>query len=134
MTSLRTSTSGSATTSARSGGLLTDIPIVVLQDAGSASGAEVLAAALRDNGRATIVGTRSFGKGTVNRLVPLTSCGTDNCGAGYISTGRWRTPNGELIEGLGIDPDTTIEMTAEQYVDSGDLQVFEAIDILRNGP
>jgi carboxyl-terminal processing protease len=121
-------------TSARPGGLLTDIPIVVLQDGGSASGAEVLAAALRDNGRASIIGTRSFGKGTVNRLVPLTSCGSANCGAVYVSIGRWRTPAGEIIEGLGIDPDVTVDMTADQYVDSGDLQVFEAIDILRNNP
>jgi carboxyl-terminal processing protease len=120
-------------TSARPGGVLTRIPIVILQDSGSASGAEVLAAALRDNGRATIVGAQSFGKGTVNRLIPLTSCPTDNCGAVYISIGRWRTPNGQLIEGLGIAPDVELEMTAEQYVDEGDLQMFAAIDILRNG-
>lgn len=123
-----------AVTSAKPGGLLTEIPMIVLQDAGSASGAEVLAAALRDNGRATILGTRSFGKGTVNRLVPLTSCGEANCGAIYVSIGRWLTPNGELIEGLGIEPDIELEMTSDQYIDEGDLQVFQAIDLLRNGP
>jgi carboxyl-terminal processing protease len=120
--------------SATPGGILTEIPIVVLQDAGSASGAEVLAAAVRDNGRGKIVGTRSFGKGTVNQLVPLTSCDSGDCGAVYISIGRWRTPNEQLIEGLGIEPDVEIEMTADQYIDTGDLQVFEAIDLLRNTP
>jgi carboxyl-terminal processing protease len=118
-------------TSANPGGLLTEIPIIILQDAGSASGSEVLAAALRDNGRATILGTRSFGKGTVNRLVPLESCGEANCGAVYLSIGRWLTPNEELIEGLGIDPDVELEMTSEEYIDNGDLQIFEAIDLLR---
>jgi carboxyl-terminal processing protease len=121
-------------TSAQSGGMLSEIPIVVLQDAGSASGAEVLAAALQDNGRATVLGTRSFGKGTVNRLIPLTSCGQDNCGAIYVSIAHWLTPNGEQIEGLGIPPDVELEMTSEQYIDEGDLQMFAAIDLLRNNP
>jgi carboxyl-terminal processing protease len=121
-------------TSARAGGILTEIPVVVLIDNGSASGSEVLAAAIRDNGRGTLVGTRTFGKGTVNRLVELTSCGAENCGAVYVAIGRWLTPNEEIIEGLGIEPDVEVQMTGDQYVDSGDLQVFEAIDILRNAP
>ncbi|MFN0095842.1 MAG: S41 family peptidase [Dehalococcoidia bacterium] len=122
-----------STTSAQRGGLLTKIPIVVLQDSGSASGSEVLAAALRDNGRATILGTTSFGKGTVNRLFPLKNCDDPkgNCGALYASIGRWLTPKGELIEGLGVKPDIELPMTSEQYVDQGDIQVFRAIDILR---
>lgn len=116
---------------ARRGGILTQIPIVVLQDGGSASGAEVLAAAIRDNGRGVIIGAQSFGKGTVNRLVPLTSCGQPNCGAVYLAIGRWLTPKGELIEGLGIDPDIFLPMTADEYIENGDIQVFEAIDYLR---
>ncbi len=118
-------------TNARSGGVLTKLPIIVLLDAGSASGSEVLAAALRDNGRGRILGTRSFGKGTVNRLIPLTSCGTNNCGAVYVAVGRWLTPKGEQIEGLGITPDIELPMTSEQYIDQGDIQVFKAIDLLR---
>ena len=120
--------------SARAGGILTKIPIVVLQDAGSASGAEVLAAALRDNGRAKIVGTTSFGKGTVNRLFQLKDCGQSNCGAIYMSIARWLTPKGEQIEGVGISPDVEVKMTAEQYIDQGDIQLFKAIDILRGNP
>jgi len=120
-------------TSASKGGLLNKIKIVVLMDKGSASGAEVLAAALRDNGRATIVGTRSYGKGTVNQLMPLHNCAdpSGNCGALYLAVGRWLTPKGEQIEGLGIAPDVELPMTAEQYIDQGDIQVFKAIDILR---
>lgn len=122
-------------TSADRGGILTKIKIVALVDGGSASGSEVLAAALRDNGRATIMGTQTFGKGTVNRLFPLQSCDDpDDCGAVYMSVGRWLTPNGELIEGLGIVPDIIVEMTAEQYVDEGDIQIFAAIEYLRQNP
>ncbi len=117
--------------SAKNGGLATDIPIVILQDEGSASGAEVLAAALRDNGRAQIVGTRSFGKGTVNQLQPLKNCGDPaGCGALYLSVGRWLTPNGDQIEGLGVKPDLELPMTYDEYIDQGDLQVFKAIEML----
>ncbi len=118
-------------TAAKQGGILTKLPIVVLQDKGSASGAEVLAAALRDNGRATIIGTRSYGKGTVNRLFPLKSCGEANCGAVYVAVGRWLTPKGEQIEGLGVVPDIELPMTSDQYISEGDIQVFKAIEVLR---
>jgi carboxyl-terminal processing protease len=118
-------------TRAKNGGILTKLPIVVLQDKGSASGAEVLAAALRDNGRATIIGTQSYGKGTVNRLIPLKDCGEANCGALYVAIGRWLTPKGEQIEGLGITPDIELAMTTQEYVDQGDIQLFKAIDVLR---
>ena len=119
---------------AREGGVATSVPIVVLQDGASASGAEVLAAALVDNGRALVVGTRSFGKGTVNQLHPLTKCGAPldiGCGALYVTIGRWLRPNGQAIEGLGISPNFELDLTGDDYIDYGDLQVFAAIDILR---
>jgi len=117
---------------AKQGGAFTKIPIVVLQDRGSASGSEVLAAALRDNGRATIVGTRSFGKGTVNQLQELKNCGDPKgCGALYLSVGRWLTPKGNQIEGVGVTPDVELPMTSQEYIDQGDIQLFQAIDILR---
>lgn len=117
---------------AKAGGSLTKLPIVVLQDQASASASEVLAAALRDNGRAKIVGTRSFGKGTVNQMVELKDCGNpEGCGAIYVAVGRWLTPKGDQIEGLGVKPDIEIEMTRDDYVDKGDVQVFQAIDTLR---
>ena len=117
--------------SAMNGGLATKIPIVVLIDNGSASGAEVLAAALKDNDRAQIVGVRSFGKGTVNQLQPLKNCGDPaGCGALYLSVGRWLTPNGDQIEGLGVQPHIELPMTQDEYVDQGDIQMFKAIDLL----
>lgn len=119
--------------SAKSGGLATRIPIVVLQDGGSASGAEVLAAALKDNGRAQIVGVRSFGKGTVNQLQPLKNCGDPaGCGALYLSVGRWLTPNGDQIEGLGVKPDFELPMTYDEYLDQGDIQIFKAIELIHS--
>lgn len=117
---------------ARSGGLATNIPIVILQDGGSASGAEVFAAALQENGRAQVMGLRSFGKGTVNRLEPLTECGEPTgCGALYLSVGRWLTPDGNQIEGLGVKPNIEVPMTYDEYIDQGDIQIFAAIDLLR---
>ncbi|MCH7898430.1 MAG: hypothetical protein IIC62_03685, partial [Proteobacteria bacterium] len=65
-------------------GVVTDLPLVILQDEFSASGSELLAAALQENGRATVVGTRSFGKGTVNHTRELS-----NGGAIYVSIARW---------------------------------------------
>ena len=80
--------------------ITTDLPMVVLVDNYSASGSEVLAGALQDHGRATIAGTKTYGKGSVNILRQL----KDGSGL-YITTARWLTPNGRLIEGKGIDPD-----------------------------
>lgn len=90
----------------------TDLPLVVLTDNFSASGSEVLAGALQDRGRATIAGTRTFGKGSVNQLNRLSN------GAGlYITIARWLTPNGRLIEGEGIVPDIELELKGDDAVD-----------------
>ncbi len=120
------------TWTAKSGGMVTKLPVVILQDQGSASGAEVLAAALHDNGRATIIGTRSFGKGTVNQLQPLKNCGDPaGCGAVYVAVGRWLTPKGDQIEGVGVKPDIELPMTSDDYINQGDIQIFKAIEVLR---
>jgi len=117
---------------AKSGGILTHIPIVILMDSGSASGAEVLAAALRDNGRAQVIGITSYGKGTVNQLMEIKNCGDPKgCGALYMAVGHWLTPKGDQIEGTGIKPDIEVQMTQNDYVNQGDIQLFKAIDVLR---
>jgi carboxyl-terminal processing protease len=93
------------------GMLTTDLPLVVLTDNASASGSEVLAGALQDRHRATIAGTRTYGKGSVNILRRL------NDGSGlYITTGRWLTPGGRLIEGQGIEPDIKLEVTGDDAI------------------
>jgi carboxyl-terminal processing protease len=111
---------------AQGGGEGEDIPLVVLVGKGSASGAEVLAAALRDNGRAVLIGTTTFGKGTVNHLRQLS-----DGGALYISIARWLTPNREQIEGIGLSPDIEVEPSEEDIELDRDVQLFAAIDHLR---
>jgi carboxyl-terminal processing protease len=109
-------------------GTLTNLPVVMVQDEFSASGSEVLASALRDNGRATVIGTRSFGKGTVNHLRQL-----KNGGAVYVSIARWLTPTGQQIEGAGVTPDIAITLTPDDIDAGRDVAVFRAIDVLRAG-
>jgi len=108
---------------AESGGSALDIPVVVLVNQFSASGSEVLAAALKDRGRAAIIGTQTFGKGSVNILRDL----KEDDGGLYLTIGRWYTPNGRLIEGEGVLPDVTVELPFDSEVD---LQLDAAIEQL----
>jgi carboxyl-terminal processing protease len=89
---------------ARQGDLLEGRPMVVLINGGSASASEILAGALRDHRRATVVGSRSFGKGTVQTIIPVGSAG-----ALRLTTARYYTPSGVSIHESGIEPDITID-------------------------
>ena len=106
----------------KSGGEGRDIPMVVLINQFSASASEVLSGALMDHQRATVIGTTSFGKGSVNALRPL----SDGSGV-YFSIARWFTPKGTLIEGAGITPDVIVEAAPDAIED---VQLDRAIEIL----
>ena len=80
------------------------MPIVVLINGGSASAAEIVAGALQDQHRAILLGTKSFGKGSVQTIIPLAGHG-----AMRLTTARYYTPSGRSIQAVGIEPDIVVE-------------------------
>lgn len=111
---------------AQSGGLATDIPLVVLINGGSASASEILAGAVQDYDRGTLVGETSFGKGSVQSWIPLKG---EN-GAVRVTIARWYTPNDRLIQGQGLEPDVEVKLD-EQDIEAGrDPQFEKAIELL----
>ena len=107
-------------------GLAHDMPIVVLVNQFSASGSEILAGALQDHDRAPLVGVRTFGKGSVNRLKALS-----DGGGLYYTSERWYTPNGRLIEQEGLEPDVVVPGPVEFGGNQADPQLDRAVDLLR---
>ena len=95
---------------AKKGDMINGQPLIVLINGGSASASEIVAGALRDHRRAIIVGTKSFGKGSVQTIIPFVKSFTEKSTTGIrLTTARYYTPSGESIQGKGIEPDIKIE-------------------------
>ena len=108
------------------GGLATGVPMVVLVDGGSASASEVLAGALRDRGRAILIGQTTFGKGTVQTWRELS-----NQGGIRLTVARWLTPDGVWVNEAPLEPEYLITLTEETtFGDEADNQLQAAVDFL----
>lgn len=123
-----------------SGGVATELPMVVLINPGSASSAEIFAGAIQDHGRGKLIGETTFGTGTVLQPYVL-----DDGSALLLGTRQWLTPNGRLIRKQGISPDVTVDlpieanlltpeeiegMTPEEIAAGEDLQLLKALEVL----
>ena len=112
--------------SAQRGGRATEIPLVVLVNEGTASASEITAGAIQDLGRGKLVGVRTYGKGSVQNWIPLST----EKGGVRITIARWLTPNGTQISDVGLTPDLIVEMTAEDYAAGRDPQLDAAVHLL----
>jgi carboxyl-terminal processing protease len=110
------------------GGLATEIPLVVLVNGGTASASEITAGAIQDYGRAPLVGTTTYGKGSVQTWIEL----EDNAGGVRVTIARWLTPDGRQISGEGLEPEYVVEMTQEDYEAGRDPQLDKAIEVLKD--
>jgi carboxyl-terminal processing protease len=115
---------------AHSGGLATDIPMVILVDGGSASASEIVAGALQDHGRAILVGETTYGKGSVQDWITLKGDG----GAVRVTVARWYTPNNRQINEQGLKPDIEVSLSEEDIAARKDPQLDRAIESLQAQP
>ncbi len=108
--------------------LAADVPLVVLVNGGSASASEIVAGALQDAGRATLVGETTFGKGSVQLPHSLSDGSIMR-----VTVARWFTPDNRSIDGVGLAPDVLVELTEEQRAAAEDPQLDRAVDLLSAG-
>ena len=99
---------------ARPGDIARGMPLIVLINSGSASASEIVAGALKDHKRAILMGTRSFGKGSVQSIIPM-----PGHGAIRLTTARYYTPSGVSIQAKGISPDIEVELARIEKLDGG---------------
>ncbi len=127
-------TTKDSTYSASGDGKLSEVPIIMLINGGSASASEILAGALHDNNRATLVGEKTFGKGSVQEVICLknfvislgSDCKSDSL---KVTTAHWFTPNDVNISKEGIKPDVEVKLTNEDYNTNLDPQLVRALEL-----
>lgn len=105
-----------------------NVPLAVLIDGGSASASEIMAGAIKDYGIGTLIGTKTYGKGIVQSILPLT-----DGSAVKITTSKYYTPNGNNIHKIGIEPDEEVKFDSDKYLeDETDNQLDYALDYLKD--
>jgi len=105
---------------------LLDAPLVVLVDGGTASASEIVAGALQDHKRATLIGERTYGKGSVQLVYDLSDASSL-----HVTVARWLTPNGHSIDGEGLSPDVEILFSEDDHANGRDPQFLKAIEFLQ---
>ncbi len=110
----------------RSGGKALDEPLVVLVDGGTASASEIVAGALQDYKRATLIGEKSFGKGSVQLIYELSDSSRL-----HVTVAKWFTPNKNKIDGVGLKPDIEVLFTDDDHKNNRDPQLARAISFLK---
>lgn len=108
------------------GGELVGMPVVVLINEGSASAAEIVAGALHDNKVATLVGAKTFGKGSVQEIIELNGKTSLK-----VTVALWYTPDGRNISKEGIEPDVKVELSRDDFNNSRDPQLAKALELLK---
>jgi len=109
-------------------GLATDVPLVVLVNGGSASAAEIVAGAIRDNGRGTLIGETTYGKGSVQNVHTLSDGSSLR-----VTVARYYLPSGDNLDGQGLEPDVAVGF-AQEDIDAGrDPQLDRAVEFLTRG-
>ena len=105
---------------------LADLPVVVLINGGSASASEILAGALRDNRKIKLIGEKSFGKGTVQQLIPLSDDSTIK-----LTIAHWVLPSGKILDNGGLEPDIEVKITDDDIENKKDPQLDRAIEVIK---